>query len=211
MSKLRRNLKQDTIPNKTTRGAEIIAACTGNADIGTVTAELAAFGTANGGLGTAAGALTSAQAAVTTAVTNQGTAEQAWDASYEALCLKLEGNTTGDKAKLSTTTIPTYEPSAASPTLVPAKVLALSATTGDAPHEIDLQWNALRNPKPNIYLLRMCDDPYDQSRMVQIGTPSGSKFTAKNVTPGKKWFEACAVYTGDQHGPWSDPATGTAT
>ncbi|MEO6788987.1 MAG: hypothetical protein ABI318_22925 [Chthoniobacteraceae bacterium] len=210
MSKLKRDLKRESIPEKTTRGTEITTACTGNAAIGTVTAELAAFTTANGGLGAAVGALATAHAAVDTAIINQDTAEQAWDAAFEALCIKLESNTTGDKAKLTTTTIPTYEPGAGGPASTPAQVLALSATTGDMPREIDLQWNALRNPKPNVHLVFMCDDPYDLSKMQQIGTPTASKFTAKPATPGKKWFQVCAVYTGGQQGPWSDPATGTA-
>ena len=58
-------------------------------------------------LGAAVGALATAHAAVDTAIINQDTAEQAWDAAFEALCIKLESNTPGDKAKLTTTTIPT--------------------------------------------------------------------------------------------------------
>lgn len=62
-----------------------------------------------------------------------------------------------------------------------------------------------------IYLFRMCEDPCDQAKMAQIGTPSASQFTAKNRTAGKRyWFEVAAVGPSKHSGPWSDPATGTA-
>lgn len=208
MSKFRRDLKKAPIPNKTTRGTEIIAACTGNAAIGDVAAPLAAFVAANGSLGTTAGQIATANAALTTLITHQGSDSRAWDVALETLLAAVESNTKGATEPMQTTTVATFEPGAGTPASAIGQVQNLHTSMGDMPHEQDLQWDANR-PRPNVYILQMCDDPYDESRMVQIGTPSGSKFTAKNLTPGKKWFRAAAVGTGDQHGPWSDPATGT--
>lgn len=211
MSKLKRDLKRDPIPNKTTRGTEIVTACTGNAAIGAVSTELTAFTTANNSLKTAATTLATAQAAVTSAVTGQDSSEQTWNATFETLCLKLEGNTTGDKAKLSTTTIPTYEPGAGAPTPGVAQVTGLSVSIGDMPHELDLQWNAMRNPRAKVFLVRRCTGIYDPASLVQIGTPSASKFTAKALVPGTVyWFDVIAVFANEEQGPPSDPATGRA-
>ena len=210
MSKFKRDLKQAAIPNKTTRGAEITTACTGNAALGTVSTELAAFTAANTALTGVAGQIAATQAALTALVTQQAGAEKTWDTSFENLLKKIESNTQGDAVKMGSTTVATYEPGASTPAPALGQVQNLSVTNGDMPHELDLHWNAA-NPRPLLYPVRMCEDPYDQSKMAQIGTPSASKFTAKNLTAGKKyWFEVAATGTGDQTGPWSDPATGTA-
>lgn len=210
MSKLKRDLKSDPIPNKTTRGNEIFAACTGNVPLGTLTTELAAFGTANNNLKTTAAALAAAQATATSLVDQQAVQEKAWDAAFETLCLKLEANTHGDKIPLATTTLATYDPGISSPAPPAVQVLSLSVTIGDAAHTLDLQWNAQR-PKPNVYLVFMCEGTFNPASMVQIGTPSSSSFTATGLLAGHTyWFQVCAVGTGDRRGPLSDPAMGMA-
>ena len=210
MSKFKRDLKNDTIPNKTTRGKEIADASAGNAGIGNVTAELATFTTANGTLAQAASDLAVAQAAVTKLVTDQTTAEAAWNSAFELYLQRVEGNTKGDKALMSTTTVPTYDPGVSGPAAAIAQVQALSVTIGDTLHTLDLSWNAVR-PKPRLYLVFMCEGTYDPTKMLQIGTPSASSFTATGLLPGHTyWFQVCAVSTGNHQGPLSDPATGMA-
>lgn len=57
----------------------------------------------------------------------------------------------------------------------------------------------------------MCEGTYNQANIVQVGTPSGSIFTVENLIAGHTyWFEVAAVGSGNQQGPWSDPATGMA-
>jgi hypothetical protein len=210
MSKLRRDLKGEPVPNKTTRGTEIVTACTGNAALGDITAELAAFNTANGALKTTAGDLGAAQASVTSLAAQQTVDEAAWDAKFETLCLKIEVNTTGNKIQMGTSTIATYDPGVSSPAPGTAQVLALSTSISDILHALDLHWNAVR-PKPLLYLVFMCEGAYDPAKMVQIGTPSASQFTATGLLPGHTyWFQVCAVGTGDRRGPLSDPAMGMA-
>jgi len=210
MSKFKRELKDDTIPNKTTEGQKIIDASAGNASIGDVTVELAAFTAKNGALAQNASDLATAQAEVTRLVTQQDNIEPEWNADYEAYLLKIESNTKGSKVLMATLPVPTYEPGATTPAAAPSKVANLSATIGDMPRELDLAWNA-NLPKPLLYLLRMCEGAYNPAAMVQIGMPSASKFTAPNLLAGHTyWFEVCAVGTGNQQGPWSDPATGMA-
>jgi hypothetical protein len=210
MSKLKRDLKTDKIPNKITRGTEIVTACTGNAALGDITAELAGFATANGSLGTTAGALATTQALATSQAGQQTTDNGVWDAKFEILCLKIEGNTEGNKIPMATSTIPTYDPGVSGPAAPAAQVLALSTSIGDVLHTLDLHWNA-QHPKPLLYLVFMCEGTFNPAAMVQIGTPSSSSFTATNLLPGHTyWFQVCAVGTGDRKGPLSDPAMGMA-
>ena len=83
-------------------------------------------------------------------------------------------------------------------------------TIGDTARTIGTPWNPLR-PKPRLRRVRRCEGPCNPAAMGQIGMPSASKFTARNLLAGHTyWFEVCAVGTGNQQGPWSDPATGMA-
>lgn len=210
MSKFKRDLKSEAIPEKTTRGEQIVAACTGNADIGTVADELAAFTTANGALNTKHNDAKTARMDAQNATDMQNDADAAWDVALENLLAKIESNTQGDAMKMGTTTVPTFEPGTAPPAGVPVKVANLSVSDGDGSDDLDLSWNAIRSPRPRLYLVRMCEDPYVQANMVQVGTPSASKFTKNGLTLGHTyWFEVAAVGSGGQQGPWSDPAKGT--
>ena len=210
MSKFKRDLKTDTIPNKTTEGQKIIDASASNADIGDVTAELAAFTASNGALAETASDIAKAQAEVTRLVAQQATDEPKWNADYEAYLLKIESSSMGSKILMATLPVPIYDPGAAPAVGAPVKVANLSVTIGDVPHELDVAWNP-NVPKPLLYLLRMCEGTYNPAAMVQVGMPSGSKFTVPNLLAGHTyWFEVCAVGTGNQQGPWSDPATGMA-
>ena len=210
MSKLRRDLKSDTIPNKTTRGTQIITACTGNTNIGTVTAPLAAFTAANDKLIEDAGKVQAAQAEVTRLVGVQDTSDAAWNTTFEALLGAIENNTAGDAAKLGTTTIETYEPGRGAATGAPAQVTSVAVTLGDLPGEQEVTWNANR-PKPRVYIVRMCEDPFALNKMQQVGMPTGSRFVKAGQTAGKSyWFDVIAVGSGGQQGPPSDPAQGMA-
>ena len=52
---------------------------------------------------------------------------------------------------------------------------------------------------------------FNAADMAEIGTPSGSRFEKGGLTAGTYyWFQVCAVGTGDQRGPWSDPAVAMA-
>jgi len=80
-------------------------------------------------------------------------------------------------------------------------------TIGNTARTIDPSWNALR-PKSRLCLVRMCEAACNPVAVLQVGMPSGSKFTVPNLLPGHTyWFKVCA---GNQQGPWSDPATGVA-
>ena len=130
MSKLKRDLKTEPIPDKAMRGAQIITACTGNSNIGTVTTELTAFTTANTKLETDYNAAQAAAAHAIQLTTVQNDSDADWNAKFESLALVLERNTGGDKMKLETTTIDTFEPGRAPAVGAPAKVGNVAVTLG---------------------------------------------------------------------------------
>ena len=211
MSKLKRDLKTEPIPDKAMRGAQIITACTGNSNIGTVTTELTAFTTANTKLETDYNAAQAAAAHAIQLTTVQNDSDADWNAKLESLALVLERNTGGDKMKLETTTIDTFEPGRAPAVGAPAKVDNVKVTLGDMPHELEVTWDGLQ-PRPQMYLVKMCEDPYDATKLAQVGMVTGSRLVKGGLTGGKTyWFVIVAVGTGGRQGPPSDPATGMAT
>jgi hypothetical protein len=211
MSKFIRDLKRADIPTKTQRAQQIITACAAaNTAIGDVTAELAAFTSANGTLDAKYDAAQTARSTAQNATDAQTGAAAAWDTALEDLLAKIESNTKGEKAKMGTTTVETFEPGAQSPAGAPPKVENVTVTDGDGSDDLDVSWNAIRSPRPRAYLVRMCEEPYEQTKMAQVGAPSASKFTKDGLTLGKTyWFEVCALGSGNQQGPWSNPGRGT--
>ena len=113
------------------------------------------------------------------------------------------------KEPMQTTTVPVTDPGAGAPAGAIAQVQNLHVSIGDMPREHDLQWDPVR-PRPQIYVVQSCDDPYDESRMKEIATPTASRETVTQATPGKKWYRVAAKGSGGKQGPWSNPATGTA-
>lgn len=212
MSKLKRDLKESDIPRKVMRGAEILAASTpANTDLGNVTTEVADLTAANTKLEADLGKVVTAQAALTTNVGIQNESNDDWNHKYEMYLLAVEKNTKGDRDKMRTTTVETYEPGHAPALGAPAKVANVAVTNGDMPHEQEITWNG-NQPRPKIYQVMMCEDPYDATKLAQVGMPTGSRFVKANQTPGKTyWFVVVAVGSGGQQGPPSDPATGMAT
>lgn len=209
MSKFKRDLKKAPIPTKTSRGTEIITACTGNAALGDVTEPLGAFSTANGSLDTTAGQVTANETAHDALITHQGSDERAWDAALEVLLGTIESNTKGAKEPMQTTTVPVTDPGTGAPAGAIEQVQNVHVSIGDMPLEHDLQWDTM-NPRPKLFTVQSCDDPYDESRMREVATPSASRVTITNATPGKKWYRVAAKGSGGKQGPWSNPATGTA-
>jgi hypothetical protein len=212
MSKLRRDLKDAPIERKVMRAAEIIAACApANTAIGNVTAELADFTTKNTKLEGDFGISNTAQSEATRLVGVTAESNGDWDLSFEGLLVKVESNTHGDKDPMRTITVDTYEPGRGTPRGTPDQVANVAVTDGDTEHEQEITWNGLR-PKPLMgYKVRMCEAPYEESKMVEVGEASGSRFVKGGQTGGKTYcWQVCAVGSGGVRGRWSDPAEGMA-
>lgn len=210
MSKLRRDLKEQPIPIKVTEGARLINACTGNTAIGDVAAELTAFTAVNTQLGADNGNSEDAADEASRLLDVRDTTDGQWNVAFENLLQAAEKNTKGEKAKLDTLPVPNYEPGRAPAVGAPAKVTGVATSHGDNPGDVEVTWNGNR-PKPLLYLLRMCEGPFDRAKMQQIATPSGSRHVVPGLTLGKEyWFELCAVGSNNQQGPWSEPARAIA-
>lgn len=161
-----------------------------------------------------------------TDVENTGKAKSAWsnmaavqqvsendlDTKTEKLMATIDLNTDGDPVKLGTTGLAVVTKGGKPANPPPAQVVNLNVSGGDNPGEQDLQWDPQSNPKPRLYKARYCVGAYDPTKMVDGGTATASKMTIPGLQSGAEhWFEVCAVGTGGQQGPWSDPAKGRPT
>ncbi|MBI3881209.1 MAG: fibronectin type III domain-containing protein [Verrucomicrobia bacterium] len=210
MSKFKRDLKNDPIPDKTTRGDQIITASTGNAALGTIATELADFVTKNGKLLTDYNLANGSQAQTTHLVGVQNDSNGEWDVSYENLLVAIEKNTHGAKAIMDTTTVPTFEPGVHGPAPTPTKPTGLTVSRGDTTTALNPNWNG-QNPHPRVFIIRMCEEPYLLSKMQQVGTSTASDYVKEGLTSGTKyWFDVIAVGSGGRQSPPSDPISGTA-
>ena len=85
----------------------------------------------------------------------------------------------------------------------------LKTTEGDAPGEVDFQWNTVKRGLRN-YIAEMTDDPAGLTGWHVIGTPTKSGMTATGLTSGKRyWFRVSANGTAGP-GPASEAATKVA-
>lgn len=211
MSKFRRDPKGLPIPGKVTLGLQVIDNYDGNTEVGTVTTELAEFTAANADLeakNTTAGQKQQAAVQATTALNDS---ETVWNEKLEKLMSRTEDNTSGDKAKMETTGLATYEPGRAPATGTPAQVLNLSASSGDNAGEADLHWNSMK-PNPRLFESRYIKGlTLDEAHMIPGESATASKLTQGGLESGSEYlFQVRAVGTGGAKGPWSDPARGRA-
>lgn len=211
MSRVKRDMKTGPIPTKVQAARQFAAKCVENAaDLGDTVAESAAVVSAAESLETKYNTAQESRQTATDNTNIQNNAESALDTKVEDLMRKVESNTKGDKNKLIKTGLGVVEPGTGGPQGAPAQVANVRITQGDNPGELEISWNGLK-PRPRLYLVRMCEAPYDQSKMQVIGMPSGSRYVKDGLTSGKEyWFEICGVGSGDQQGPWSGPENGRA-
>ena len=87
----------------------------------------------------------------------------------------------------------------------PVQVIELSASTGDAPGEVDLVWDSVRDAKG--YEVECCHDFAGDGPWVQCAVASESRVTVKDLIAGRRyWFRVRAI-GGKGEGDWSDPVT----
>ena len=212
--KLSRVLKLATIAQQLAATKPLTDALAANtAALGDTTAVSAELTAAAAELKTKSEDVTKAKGTLTAAVQLQALAVEKYKTKFEKVCSTCETNTENDAAKLALTGIPVIQQGGKPPAPPPGQVQNLHITTGDEEHELEPMWDGLK-PKPRLFIVRMVEGTatsYDETKMVEVGRPTSSRFSVKNLKAGSYyWFQVCAVGSGDQQGPWSDPAVAMA-
>jgi hypothetical protein len=205
--KLSRQLKMATIAQQIAATKPLTDALAANATaLGDTTAVSAELTAAAATLKTKSEAAATAKDEYSNAVRAQNAAQENYKVKLEKVFTTCETNTENDVDKLALSGIEVI-PQGRKPAVgIPAQVQNLHITRGDEPCELEPMWDG-QDPKPRLFIVRMVEGTatsYDESKMVEVGRPTASKFSVKNLKAGSfYWFQVCAVGTGDKQGPWS--------
>ncbi len=207
MSTVKLSLATLAIEEKTQLASNIGTAMTGNALFTNPDPTLASLKATADALTTATTKAAEARAKAQIATMEQDAAEDALDTVLTQLGTYVEGATKGNEAGiLSAGMAVKAAANASGPLPAPGPV---SASTGDAPGEIDLLWP--RIPGAKSFVIQYATDPSATDADWKFGgTSTKSSATVTSLAPGARlWFRIAATGTSGQS-PWSSPVTARA-
>lgn len=201
MSKIKLNLHRLTIPEKTARAQQIVAAMTGNANFTTPQPTLTQVSAAIDELDAAYLAAQTARQDAKNKTTTQNQKEEALDAALTQLAGYVESVTGGDEAKITSAGMDVRAQQTATGDL-PAPE-GLNATAGDRDGEIDLSWDKV--DKARSYVVERSPDPPAATTWQHAAVSTKSQTTVGGLTSGTKyWFRIAALGPNGQS-PWGNP------
>ncbi len=202
MSKIKLNLQRLTIPEKTARAQQIIAALTGNAHFSTPQPALAQVTTAIEELDAAYLAAQTARQEAKNKTSVQNQKEEALDGILGQLANYVESISGGDESKITSAGMDVRAANSATGDL-PAPD-ALMASAGDRDGEIDLSWDKVN--KARSYVVERSPDPPTASSWQHSAVSTKSQTTITGLASGAKyWFRVASIGPNGQS-PWSNPA-----
>lgn len=202
MSKIKLNLQRLTIPEKTARAQQIVAAITGNANFSSPQPALAQVTAAIDDLDAAYLAAQTARQEAKNKTATQSQKEDALDAVLTQLASYVESVSGGDEAKITSAGLDVRSAQTATGDL-PAPE-NLSASAGDRDGEIDLSWDKV--DRARSYVVERSPDPPTSTSWQHAAVATRSQTTIGGLTSGTKyWFRVAAVGPNGQS-PWSNPA-----
>jgi hypothetical protein len=202
MSKIKLNLQRLTIPEKTVRAQQIVAALTGNANFTSPQPPLAQTTAAIEELNAAYLAAQTARQEAKNRTSLQNQKEEALDSVLGQLASYVESISGGDEAKITSAGMDVRSAQTATGDL-PAPE-GLSASAGDRDGEIDLSWDKV--DRARSYVVERSPDPPTSTSWQHSAVATKSQATVGGLTSGTKyWFRIAAVGPNGQS-PWSNPA-----
>ncbi|MBI5685447.1 MAG: fibronectin type III domain-containing protein [Verrucomicrobia bacterium] len=84
----------------------------------------------------------------------------------------------------------------------PVRPEGFAATMGNLRGSVDIMWHAQRR---RSFIIQICEGALNDANWRQFGVTTNSRFTAKGLTSGAKyWFRVCAIL-GDAQSDWCAP------
>lgn len=202
--KIKLNFRQLSIPEKTARAKQIIAALESNAtEFKNPSPPLASVTAATNELETAATETQEARQLAKTKTSAQNQKEDTLDKLMSQLSGYVE-SVAGDNEELVRRAGMDTRAPAGSSSALPVAPPALSATRGDHEGEIDCSWDTVSGARS--YVIEISPDPPAATSWKHAAVSTKSRGTISSLTPGTRyWFRVAAVGTAGQSG-WSDPA-----
>jgi hypothetical protein len=201
MSKIKLNLQRLTIPEKTARSQQIVAAMTGNPNFPSPQPALTQVTAAIDELDAAYLAVQTARQEAKNRTSVQNQKEETLDNMLGQLASHVESISGGDEAKITSAGLDVR--SSQTPTGDLPAPEGLSASPGDRDGEIDLSWDKVNRARS--YVVERSPDPPTPASWQHAAVATKSQTTIGGLTSGTKyWFRAAAVGPNGQS-PWSNP------
>jgi hypothetical protein len=203
MAKVKLNFRRLSVPEKLSKGRQIITSITGNPKFTNPVPPLATLTAGVNDLDAAYTAAQAAKQAWRNAVDVQTAKSDALDQLISQCASYVESVAGPDESVISSAGM---DPKSAggAPTL-PEAPTGVDVTVGDREGELDISWDPVSNAKS--YLIQRSSDPNTAASWTHAGTSTKSSTTIDALTSGTRyWFRVCAVGAVGQSG-WSDPAT----
>jgi len=196
-------LKSKSIAEKVEFTEQVIKSLDGNKNFTNPSPSISALTAGKDTLKNAAASAQAARQASESGTQQMYQTERALDELLRKLANYVEDVSGGDAGKIESAGMESFFPGKAPPVGVLPRPKGLEAFTGDNEGEIELNWDPVRQAKS--FVIQFSGDPI--VKWEHVGTSTASKFTAKKLITGSRyWFRTAAVSAAGQS-PWSDPAT----
>lgn len=204
MARIKLNLRSLSIPEKTARAQQIVAALTGNPNFTSPHPPLAQVTTAINELEAASNAAQAARQEAKARTAAQNTKEEVLDQILTQLVAHVESVAGNDEELIMSAGLDVRAPPAQARNASMHSVsLSLTATAGDHDGEIDLSWDTVRGARS--YVIERSPDPPSESTWTHSGISTRSRATVEGLNSGTRyWFRVAAVTTSGQSA-WSNP------
>ena len=202
MKKVKLNLKQYTILEKIEKGRQQRNAIDGNPSFTTPNPTLLVVKGAIDDLENANNDVEATKQLLSEQYAILAQKETFYDDTMTKLGNYVENTADGDVAKILSAAMQVKADPVKSTTVL-NKPENLSASAGDAPGSVDLQWNS--DPKASGYNIEMCVDPIEATKWAFKKTSTKSSCSITGLVSGQKvWFRVCAINTIGESA-WSNP------
>ena len=208
MNKIRRNWTRLPIGDRVASAQNVVACCTGNANVPPGTASFTALKTSTEAAAAAIELLTSLEAQVRVARADAAAKVDTMVGDLNTHGSFVEASTAGDIAKMLTTG---YEVTGVADgpgtAAVMTQVRNLVLTAGDHDGEVDASWNSI--PNTRLYQLQISTSttPADETQWKDYGVPqSRSSLALTGLVSGTRvWVRVRSLGAGDTPpGAWSE-------
>jgi hypothetical protein len=206
MAKVKLELQTKSPDEKVAQALTIKTSMTGNANFPTPNPTLATYNTHITAAQTKIAAYNTAVAAVETALADRDAAVATMDGDTTQLGDYVQNTSGGDKVKIESAGMDTRADSAP---LTMTQVLDLVLSEGDDDGTLDIVWKPIKGAK-SYEIWTNITDPGSPGNWGLKQTSGKSSDQLADFTSGiRVWAKVRAIGSGNQKGPFSDPATKT--
>lgn len=181
MKKIRRDIRNLSVPQKITRGGTVVTKMTGNPDFPTLATDVVDMANATTQMETDYNAAVTARQTAQALTMISDASAKAWDAQYNKVADLVDAKATTEPAKLGAGFELVSDKSPVGILPAPAN---LAVTMSEAPGSLTAQWDAM--PKASGFLVEIA--PSSNGPWTQVATPTASDCVITGLTSGTIYY-----------------------